>query len=451
MLSRRSFVRAAGASAVAAGLMPWFAQAADGDQTPRKPNVVFILADDVGFECLGAYGCKSYRTPNLDKLAASGMRFDHCYAQPLCTPTRVQLLTGMYNVRNYTQFAHMDEGQVTVANLLKKSGYATGMMGKWQLAGGTELPRRFGFDEFYLWQHLRRPPRYANPGMEINGKKVDFSHGEYGPDLINAAALDFVQQHKDQPFFLYYTMLLAHAPFQPTPDSADWDPKALGEKVNDSPEHFADNMAYLDKMVGKLITRLDELHLRENTLIIFAGDNGTGKNISTEMADGRRIQGGKGMSTDAGTRVPLIVNRPGFVPAGKVSQDLVDFTDFLPTMCQATNTPVPADLAIDGQSFLPQCQGQTGQPRQWVYSWFAPDGGATAKKEFARNQHYKLYREGQFFDVEHDVLEKQPLAIETLDAQAKASRAVLQGALEKYAAPRPAKFVEQAGKPGKGE
>ena len=131
---------------------------------------------------------------------------------------------------------------------------------------GRDLPKRFGFDEYCLWQHTRRPPRYANPGLEINGEEKDYTNGEYGPDLVNAYALDFVTRMKDKPFFLYYPMILTHAPYQPTPDSKTWDPKAIGEKVNRKPEHFGDMVAYMDKLVGRLVARLDELGIRENTL-----------------------------------------------------------------------------------------------------------------------------------------------------------------------------------------
>ena len=135
----------------------------------RQPNIILILADDLGYETLGANGGESYKTPNLDRLAATGMRFEHCHVQPLCTPTRVQLMTGMYNVRNYIDFGTIDPQATTFGNLLKNAGYATGIAGKWQLGRDKDLPQRFGFDEACLWQHTRRPPRYANPGLEYNG------------------------------------------------------------------------------------------------------------------------------------------------------------------------------------------------------------------------------------------------------------------------------------------
>ena len=126
----------------------------------------------------------------------------------------------------------MDPKATTFGNLFKNAGYATAIAGKWQLGREKDSPQKFGFDESCLWQHTRRPPRYANPGLEYNGEERDFKNGEYGPDLVNDFALDFIDKHKSKPFFLYYPMLLTHAPYQPTPDSPDWDPKAMGEDVN---------------------------------------------------------------------------------------------------------------------------------------------------------------------------------------------------------------------------
>ena len=373
-----------------------------------KPNIVVILADDLGYECIGANGGKSYKTPNVDKLAAKGVRFDHCYVQPLCTPTRVQLMTGRYNVRNYIKFGLLDPRATTFANLLKRAGYVTCMTGKWQLGHEVSLPSKFGFDEYCLWQHTRRPPRYANPGLEINGKEMDYKKGEYGPDLVNAYALDFLNRRKkDQPFLLYYTMLLTHDPFQPTPDSPDWDPKAMGAKVNANKKHFGDMVVYMDKLIGKLVDRLEELKLRENTLIIFLGDNGTGQGVVSQLGD-QLIHGGKGQTTAAGMHVPLIANWPGVIPGGKVCGDLVDSTDMLPTLCDAAGVAVPADLKIDGHSFFPQLRGEKGRPRDWFYCWYARDGGANGK-EFAATHRYKLYRSGELYDYQKDRKELKPL------------------------------------------
>jgi arylsulfatase A len=417
--------------------------------TTNRPNIILILADDLGYETIGANGGTSYRTPQIDKLAATGMRFTHCFVQPLCTPTRVQLMTGRYNVRNYINFGNMDPQAATFANLLKQAGYATCIAGKWQLGQDLGLPKKFGFDEHCLWQHTRRPPRYANPGLEINGVEKNYTDGEYGPDLVNDYALDFITRKKDGPFFLYYPMMLTHAPYQPTPDSRDWDPKAQGEQVNMKPEHFADMVAYMDKLIGKLVARLDSLGIRDNTLLVFVGDNGTGRGTRSMMGD-RLVIGGKGTTTDAGMHVPLIVSWPGKIMAGRVCSDLVDSTDFLPTILDAAGVVTPSTLKLDGRTFLPQILGAEGQPRDWIYSWYSPRQSADMTvREFAFNHRYKLYRSGEFFDLRNDAEEKQPLKIASLEGEAAVAAKLLQGALDEFRNARPpelGRIFEQANK-----
>ncbi len=299
------------------------------------------------------------------------------------------------------------------------------------------MPKKFGFDEYCLWQHTRRPPRYANPGLEINGVEKDYANGEYGPDLVNDYALDFITRKKDGPFFLYYPMMLTHAPYQPTPDSKDWDPKAQGEQVNAKAEHFADMVAYMDKLVGKLVARLDSLGIRDNTLLLFVGDNGTGRGTRSMMGD-KLVVGGKGQTTVAGMHVPLIVNWPGKIAAGNICSDLVDSTDFLPTLLDAAGVTAQSSLMLDGRTFLPQLLGAEGQPRDWIYSWYSPRQSADMTvREFAFNQHYKLYRSGEFFDLRKDVEEKQPLAVASLDGEAVTAAKRLQGVLDQFKGARP--------------
>ncbi|MEN9572717.1 MAG: hypothetical protein RL514_572 [Verrucomicrobiota bacterium] len=413
------------------------------------PNLILILADDLGYETLGANGGTSYRTPVLDKLAATGARFTHCFVQPLCTPTRAQLMTGQYNVRNYLNFGTLDPRAVTFGNLLKTAGYATCIAGKWQLGQATGLPKQFGFDEHCLWQHTRRPPRYANPGLEINGVEKDYTHGEYGPDLVNDYALDFLTRHRDKPFFLYYPMMLTHSPYQPTPDSKTWDPKTQGEQAKQDAQHFGDMVAYMDKLIGKLIARLDSLGLRENTLLVFVGDNGTGKGTRSMMGD-RLVIGGKGTTTAAGMHVPLLANWPGKVADGKVHADLVDSTDFLPTLLDAAGAKPPAGLKLDGRSFLPQARGEKGQLREWVYSWYSPRQGADMSvRELAFNHRFKLYRTGEFYDLSQDVAEKKLLAVASLQGEAATAAKLLQGALEQFKDARPPGLDQPGAKAGK--
>ena len=317
-------------------------------------------------------------------------------------------MTGIYNVRNYTQFGLLDPKATSFANLLKQAGYATAIAGNWQLGGGFDQPRKFGFDEYCLWQLTRRPPRYANPGLEINGKAIDYKNGEYGPDLVNEYAFDFVKRSKDRPFLLYYPMILTHDPWQPTPDSPDWDPKAMGEMVNLDVKHFADNTAYMDKLIGKLIARLDELCLRENTLILFLGDNGTGQGVTSQMG-ARTVHGGKGSITSAGMHVPLIANWKGAITEGKVNKDIIDITDFLPTLCDAVAVKLPAELKV-APAFGPSTRGEKGKPREWMYCWYAPNqnGAKNEPKEFAATARFKLYRTGTLYDYSADPEGKSP-------------------------------------------
>jgi arylsulfatase A len=405
---------------------------------PSRPNVILIMADDLGYETLGCNGGTSYKTPVLDALAAGGVRFTRCNVQPLCTPTRMQLMTGRYNVRNYVDFGRMDPSLKTFGNLFRDAGYVTGIVGKWQLGHDVDLPRKFGFDDACLWQHTRRPGRYRNPGLEINGKEVDYTNGEYGPELVNNHALDFIERNKARPFFLYYPMILTHDPFDATPDSPDYGAPAEKKKAaggGGGAGHFGDMVAYMDKMIGRLVAKLDKLGLRENTVIVFLGDNGTGKGVKSMMG-GATVIGGKGATTAAGTHVPLIVSWPGKASAGKVCDDLVDSTDFLPTICEAAGISVPADWAPDGRSFLPQVRGEKGDPRQWWYCWYAPRG--TMVGEFAATANHKLYRDGRFYDLTTDPGETKPLAVASLSGEAAAAAEKLRAALDRYKDARPA-------------
>jgi arylsulfatase A len=411
---------------------------------PTRPNIILIMADDLGYETIGANGGTSYRTPVLDKLAATGARFTQCHVQPLCTPTRVQLMTGMYNVRNYINFGNMDPRAVTFGNLLKQAGYATCIAGKWQLGQDPDLPKKYGFDEFCLWQHTRRPPRYANPGLEFNGVARDYDEGEYGPDLVNDYVMEFAARERDGPFFVYYPMILTHSPYQPTPDSPEWDRQLQGEQAKQNAKHFGDMVEYMDKLIGRLVSRLDALGIRDNTLLIFVGDNGTGRGVPSQMG-ARTVIGGKGTTTNAGMHVPLIASWPRGIAAGKVHADLVDSTDFLPTVVEAAAAKLPVGLKIDGRSFLPQLRGAKGQPRDWIYSWYSPRQQADLTvREFAFNQNYKLYRTGEFYDLADDLAEKKPLPVASLSGERAAAAKMLQGALDQFANVRDPK-LDQAG------
>jgi arylsulfatase A len=259
--------------------------------------------------------------------------------------------------------------------------------------------------------------------------------GEYGPTLVNDFALDFITRHQAHPFFLYYPMMLTHDPFQPTPDSPDWDPKAKGESVNRDVKHFADMTAYMDKLIGTVVAKLEELKLRENTLIIFLGDNGTHSSVTSRF-QGADYRGGKATTTFHGTHVPLVVNWPSAVKAGRVNRDLISSVDFVPTLCEVAGVASPE---IDGVSFLPQVRGEAGHPRDSIYSWYSPrQGNDKTVHEFAFDRDFKLYRSGEFYDLRKDAVEKSPLQVAGLTGESAEAATKLQAALKRFDGARPA-------------
>lgn len=410
-------------------------------QTENPPNIILIMADDLGYETINANGGESYQTPEIDNLATEGVRFEHCYAQPLCTPSRVQIMTGIYNVRNYVRFGLLDTTQTTFGHLLKEAGYATCVVGKWQLGKDPLSPEKAGFDEHCLWQVKQgrvdstgRDTRFSEPVLEVNGVVKTFEKDNFGPKVVSDFGLDFMEKSvsKEQPFFLYYPMILTHCPFSPTPDSDEWlkdDTTVM--RYKGQAHYFEDMMAYTDKIIGNINRKLKELGIEENTIIIFTGDNGTDVPIASKM-NGREVAGAKGKSTDGGTRVPLIVKWHNKAKTGSVCSDLVDFSDFLPTICEVANVMVPASLDIDGHSFLPQITGEKGNPRKWIYNWYSRSGKASKASVFARNQRFKLYDSGKLYDIPNDYLETDPLRLEDLSAEEKEVYEMLNGVLQQY-------------------
>jgi len=314
-------------------------------------------------------------------------------------------MTGQYNFRNYTEFGALHPKEITFGHILQKAGYATCVVGKWQLAARNEgigtYPDKAGFDEHCLWQVDQLGSRYWDPLIQENGKMRDDLKGKYGPDVFLDFMNDFMSRKKNEPFFLYYPMVLTHAPFVPTPGSAE-----PGDKNN--PRYFADMVAYMDRIVGKIVRKVDELGLRKNTVIMFTGDNGTHRAIETKMLN-RTVQGGKGTPTDEGIHVPFIANWRGTSPSGKECDDLIDFSDFFPTIAEIADAKIPESLAIDGQSFLPQLRGEKGTPREWIFCHYDPRWGRWKSSRFVRNKRWKLYDDGRLFDLRVDPLEKSPI------------------------------------------
>jgi len=395
----------------AAGYLKLVGTATTSTGKSRRPNVILIVADDVGYECFGCYGSRQYKTPHIDRLAGQGLRFRHCYSQPLCTPSRVKLMTGLSNVRNYAAFSVLNRDQKTIGQYMKGGGYRTAVAGKWQLLGAQHYKPRFrgkgtwpektGFDEICLWQVDRLGSRFWKPLLYINGTNRTFGPDDYGPDIVTKSVTDFIEANKDRSFFAYMPLIQVHSPFLPTPRSGS-------RKSKNRQRNFEDMVAYMDEQVGRVVSKVDELGLSERTLILFTGDNGTHRTIRSQL-NGREIRGGKGRMTDAGTRVPLVVRWPGTVAPGQVTDTLVDFSDFLPTALDVAGLPVPTGL--DGRSFAGLLAGEEGyRPRDWIHIYYCPRPEKTKPQRFVRDQRFKLYGDGRFIDVAADVTEQNPLA-----------------------------------------
>ena len=287
------------------------------------------------------------------------------------------------------------------------------------------------------WQLTRRPGRYPNPGFEINGELVDYTNGEYGPDIASDYLCDFIERNKDEAFFAYYPMILPHSPFIPTPDSPEYD---NGKNVKSEKRFFVDMVAYTDKMVGKIASKLEALDIAENTLLIFTCDNGTHTGITSQF-DGKNYQGGKGKTKDNGTHVPMVAHWPGTIKPGQVTDALVDFSDVIPTITEVADVPVPAELGLRGHSFAPLLKGQDFTPREWIYCWYERNGKRpTAKEpgvkysEHVRNERYKLYRTGEFYDVIDDFAQQSPIDTQALPEQLTGIYHSLKTALDEHVA-----------------
>ena len=382
---------------------------AKAQKNSTPPNIVMILADDLGYECINSYGGTSYNTPHLTQLAQTGMQFENCHSQPICTPSRVKLMTGRSNKKNHVKFGYLNPKEKTFSQLFREKGYATTIAGKWQLGKDSSLPDHFGFDEHILWQlttsgrdSLGRDKRYVNPVLEINGEIYEKNEGKYSTAMVVDYINDFIKRKKNQPFLVYYPMILTHCPFDPTPHSKDWDPSDLGSKTyKGNAKYFGDMVSYMDFSVGRIVKQLDDLGLRENTIILFTGDNGTDVPI-VSMMDNFAVVGGKGKTTDNGTHVPLIVNWKGVIAPNKRSEALVDLSDFFPTLCEEAGISPDDSLDLDGISFYPQLIGKYGPKREWIHTWYNRDGGSnpmSATSEWVRNENYKLYVGNKFYNL----------------------------------------------------
>ncbi len=435
-MNRRQFMYTLSSAAVAASL-PSITNCTQA--TKKRPNIILIMVDDFGYECLSCNGSTSYKTPFVDELAKTGIRFTHCHSTPLCTPTRVQLMTGKYNFRNYKEFGNLPQGEFTFGHMMQQAGYTTCIAGKWQLAGalpGTNykgkgtLPEDAGFDEHCLWQVQARQSRFWEPLLQTNGELKQYGKDVFGPDVFCDFITNYIEQHQEQPFFVYYPMVLTHDPFVHTPDSqGTFDEIKHLPKSKQNPRFFGDFVAYTDKIVGNIVSKLDDLGLRENTLVLFTGDNGTHRAIESKMGD-QKVKGRKGHMVMHGTHVPLVANWEGTITENQVCDDLIDFTDFFPSLAELGECSLPPDHLKDGQSFIPRLLGKPGQPREWIYCWYTPRWGRFTNGQYVMDHQYKLYDDGRFYNIEIDRLEEHPLDESSLSDKEQAARQKLQHVLD---------------------
>jgi len=372
-----------------------------------QPNIILLMADDCSAKEFALYG-GTVKTPNLEKLARTGVMFQTCWCTPICSPTRAEIMTGRYGFR--TGWFHNDmkpdaqhpKGNLSNENLifaqvLKKAGYATAITGKWQLRGTMKA---HGFDEHCMWQHMKgkfdgpveqkghqlpgRAARYWHPAIVKNDEHVPTTATDYGPDIYTDFVIDFAKRHRDGPFLVYYPMCLPHVSWDfelnkgtyvPSPE-LDADGKRTGKRTADTIEA---NIKYMDHLVGRIIRALDEMGIRDNTVFLFTCDNGT-------------VRYGKGQVVqERGPRVPMVINGPGIVKPIGESDELIDFSDILPTLAELGGTAVPSDYVIDGKSFAGYLRGEKPAPREWIFSFCA---GA----RMLRDKRWLLDGKGKLYD-----------------------------------------------------
>jgi len=408
-MKRRDFIKLTSAGAL--GLPAAWSLLANEE----KPNIIFIMADDLGKEWVSCYGAQGIKTPNIDKLAATGMQFSNIYCMPQCTPTRVCLLTGQYPFRN-GWINHWDvprwgvgyfdwEKNPSVARIMRSAGYKTGAAGKWQINDFRIQPdamEKHGFDDYCMWTGFEagnKPSkkRYWDPYIHTKEGSKTYK-GKFGDTVFTNFLLDFFRKNSEHPLFFYYPMCLPHGPVTTTP----LEPEAGEglEKKKKRQAQFKAMVRYIDHLLGKIVKGLEDMGLRENTIIIWTTDNGTAGPFKGKI-DGRQIKGGKGKTLEQGICVPFIVNCPGLVPQGKKSDALGDFTDLLPTFADFAGAQLPGEYKFDGTSLKDVFTGKAlDSKREWIMAMGGKPGVLSDKgienvyyyrNRVIRDKRYKVY------------------------------------------------------------
>jgi len=361
-----------------------------------RPNVLFIIADDLGYEALGCYGGKDFKTPRLDAFAAESTRLTRVYASAVCTPSRMSLYTGQYVVnhryrsvlpihtgsREAVDFSHL----ATLPKSFRKAGYRTATTGKWQLAALEHHPhhiRSGGFDSWCVWQIWRdgaKTTRYDNPCFNQDGEIRNDIADRFGPDVLTDYVINEMKigAKTGQPFYIHHNMILPHWPLITTPTDQE-----AGRREGS----LTEMIRYMDQEIGKLLDALNELELADNTCVIFMGDNGTDSKVPRNTDHGK-VHGGKHHLVEGGIHIPAIIRVPRLKPE-PVFEDLVDIADFYPTICELMSVESPPSDLIDGVSFAPQLRGKSDTPaRHFVTSAFAKD-------DCIFDGAWRLHREGE--------------------------------------------------------
>lgn len=388
------------------GLMLLAAFTSAGVLGAKPPNILLIMADDLGAENLACYGNSVYATPHLDRLAAQGARFENAYATPVCTPTRAMILTGLHPNRSgflERLDSPLDPGKTnrlpahlkTIGHVFQSAGYATAIAGKWHLGDFQKYPdqpQAHGFNEYCLWVQYwdgKRRSRYYAPHNWEDGQYRVHGKDVFGPDYYCDFLMDFMERHRQRPFFAYFPMNLIHGPLiTPPGDQTAAEtryPKDLGVR-----ERKAGQMVhYLDTIVGRILDKLSKLGVDQNTLVIFTGDNGTAGNLVSRLGK-FHLRGGKRTMNEAGTRVPFIARWPGRIPPGR-RDSFITLMDLLPTL--ASIADIPLYHPVDGRDLSHNLFNTPGSDRKTFAMAF--EGGVY----FVRDRRFRLHEDGRFYDV----------------------------------------------------